>query len=89
MQQPYSTASTFKDGKKETFGVKTDVSEDVREVLHGNPYLKEADLIRETKENIYKSSQTMALGKSVNRNYNFPTQVGQPEFHFGIATASS
>jgi hypothetical protein len=76
-------------GKQETFGVKTNFSEDVKQVLHGNPYQQDADLIRETKENIYKSTQTMALGKGVNRNYNFPTTVTQPGFHFGIATLGS
>jgi hypothetical protein len=58
-------------------------------VLHGNPFTKESDIIRETKENVYKSNQTMVLGKGMNRNYNFPTQVNQPNFLFGVPTANS
>lgn len=73
----------------QTFGKKTYASEHVEEVIKAQNLAGLADYNNDLKEGKYQSHLKEPLGKSYQRNYNYPNQVQNGEFKFGVPTMAS
>lgn len=69
-----------------THGKKTDKSEKVGRVIINDTELGFEKHIFKNKEKIYKSEVEKPHGQSFKRNFNFPIEVNEPDFQFGIKT---
>ena len=73
----------------DTFGKKTYGSEHVEEVIKAQNLAGLADYNNDLKEGKYQSHIREPLGKSYQRNYNYPDQVKNQDFQFGVPTGES
>lgn len=74
--------------RRQPFGDKVGASEGLQAVVFGST-VGHSDLVQEVNETVYKSRRTEALGKGLDRNYQFPDQVKDSRFGFGVPTAGS
>ena len=76
-------------GNNEAFGDKIVHSEPAKTILFGDYSTRPSELLQEIKENVYKSKKTEVLGKGLDRHYNFPEEVKNEKFAFGIPVVKS
>ncbi len=73
----------------QTFGKKTYGSEHVEEVIKAQNMAGLADYNNDLKEGKYHSHIREPLGKSYQRGYNYPDQIKQGDFEYGVPTGTS
>ena len=65
------------------------VRENAGHLIHGEPSSNFPDLIREAKENVYRSINKEPLGRSSQPLCPLPARVTQPAFAFGVPVRQS
>ena len=67
-------------------GVKTLDSDHVNDCIKGRNLSGINNFVNNIKEDKYSSHQREPLGKSIRRHYEFPNQVNEEKFKFGVET---
>jgi hypothetical protein len=88
-QKHYGLVGDPTPDEKFSFGKKTYESEHVSNVIKAQNMAGLADYNNDLKEGKYQSHQREPLGKSYIRGYNYPDQIKNTEFEFGVATGAS
>ena len=72
-----------------TYGKKTQISDHVNEVIKANTLSGLAEQMNDIKESKYASNVREPFGKTIDRNYNFPAEITNADFQFGVPTKGS
>lgn len=88
-QLHYGFYNDSKDHEKLVHGQKTAESDHTKDCIHGTNLSGANYYMNEMKEKQYQRTQKEPLGKSMQRNYNFPHEVSNEQFQFGVPTQGS